>query len=65
MKFLSDNVNGIASSMGERAMGIQLAAGNLSDLNNLMVEISEASRDNVDCAEEMKKMGEGFVTSNM
>ncbi len=65
MKFLSDNVNGIASSMGERAMGIQLAAGNLSDLNNLMVEISEASRDNVDCAEAMKKMGEGFVTSNM
>lgn len=65
MNQLTDNVNGIAVSMGERAQGIQSVAANLTELNGIFTEITEKSEDNVDCAEIMKKMGEGFVTSEV
>lgn len=63
MNQLSENVNGITVSMNERAQGIQSVATNLTELNGLFTEITEKSEVNVDCAETMKKMGEGFVTS--
>lgn len=65
MNLLSENVGGISVSMSERAQGIQMVAGNLSELNNLMVDISVKAEDNVEYAETMKKMSEGFVTRPM
>ena len=64
MNSLTDNVNGISVSMSERAQGVQDVAVTLADLNGFFAEISNKSRDNVNCAKVMKKMGEGFTTDN-
>ena len=64
MNSLTDNVNGITVSMSERAQGVQDVAITLADLNGFFTEISNKSKDNVNCAKVMKKMGEGFTTQN-
>lgn len=65
MDHLSQNVKGISASMSERAQGIQAVTSNLSELKGFFEEISLQSGENENCAKEMKKMSEGFITGSI